>query len=80
MIVTTAREQAREAAENVTTYVLDGRDAADAASDVWEPVLRELVEASDALNRGYVGEWWKSSDRYDAALARARAALGVNDG
>ena len=61
--MTTAREQAREAA---WAY----RSLMDKASDIWEPVLRELVEA--------IGVPWAFGDRFDAALARAREALGEN--
>lgn len=50
-----AREQAREAAIHYPGTILsvsertDLRAGADAASDIWEPIVRELVETIDEM-------------------------------
>lgn len=72
----TAREQAREAARQralhsdsfVADYMAEG---ADAASDVWEPIVRDLVDAFDPLGHttGFDAKEW-------AAMNRAKEALG----
>lgn len=43
----TAREQAREAAVKAGADLDIVYPAIEAASDVWEPLLRQLVEATD---------------------------------
>lgn len=40
----TAREQAREAWEHTYAYDANLEDCIDAASDVWEKVVREILE------------------------------------
>jgi hypothetical protein len=75
--MTTAREQARQAADRrAGGLAVQGSEstaislAADAASDVWEPLLREvthaLKELSDSFNTGV----------YDDLFHRVREALG----
>lgn len=63
-----AREQAREAAKEVFDPFRDSLDnawlGADAASDVWEPIVRDLMGALEAWNPN------------SYALARAKEALG----
>lgn len=67
------REQAREACRNIED--IDGSgfatedDYADAASDVWEPLVRDLLAAVDSL--GAPVGW-----RHDATVERIRNALG----
>lgn len=80
--MTTAREQAREAARAARPYepgfydtpslpFLDADQSdkmADAASDVWEPLVEELLTA---LKKGIEAD----EDRYFAAIERAKEAL-----
>jgi hypothetical protein len=67
-----AREQAREAAiERVNEYA---GDAADAASDVWEPIVRELLEAIDRETLTGSGRSWWTTTR--VTYQKAKEALG----
>jgi hypothetical protein len=78
-----AREQAREAAvnsplKNYSTGLSHSQWAkktgADAASDVWEPILREL--AFVAQQGEFVVDDSAIFERFEAALAKAWEALG----
>lgn len=71
---TSAREQAREAADRAF-YAMDAdpsHTAADAASDVWEPLLVEAVRVINGLaDQQAMPDYW-----YEDFLARAKTALG----
>jgi hypothetical protein len=89
--VTTARDRAREAVRELAgdtrkllrAVFVTSDGPADAASDVWEPLLRELVGAVES---------WLAVDRADetaredawadlhVALAAAKEALGASGG
>lgn len=65
--MTTAREQAREAAVRAVPFpdIRHGypnmiREMADAASDVWEPLVKHLIAVGDALVRA--GTFTKDSE------------------
>jgi len=71
--VTTAREQAREAVITTTkNYLVPVRcqSAADAASDVWEPLLREALDFIENLDMGL---GWDNQDRL---VAKFKESLG----
>lgn len=65
--MTTAREQAQEAALQ-HTRLNDPRMAADAASDIWEPIVIDLLNALE--------EGWGGVTR-DNLVSRTREALGI---
>lgn len=75
--MTTGREQARVTAEGALDYFLRHggeltlpQTCADAASDVWEPLLRDLMDAVDMAQHQH------TFLRQSAAYARAKEALG----
>lgn len=71
--MTTAREQATEAvrlALNPQRAAWMHREAAAAASDVWEPLLKEAIEWIEGLDLGL--DW----DGQDRILERLKAAIG----
>lgn len=75
--MSTAREQAREAASFVNlgdVLEVDVRLLADAASDVWEPLLFQMVKAFEPLGHttGFNAIEWK-------AIKAAKEALGIDD-
>jgi hypothetical protein len=73
----TAREQAREAAKDATrnTNWADTIGlAANAASDVWEPIVRSLYEA---LTHAGLPALDRLADAHTAAEEMAREALGI---
>ena len=74
--MTTARERAREAVydRHPSDFEHYPEDCADAASDVWEPLLRNLVKFArnheDSFGFGWNVEGW------DRILSEAEEALG----
>lgn len=85
--VSPGRDRAREIARERWDYSFGRDDTADAASDYWEPLLRELADASAAvvegmwrtMRRGYVPDLDQRRERYAAALAAAREAVGTEE-
>lgn len=72
--MTTAREQAREAAyadAGVRSTLAESH--ADAASDVWEPIVRAFVDAKAGTNEH--GVYWNTA-KLRQAYVRAKDALG----
>lgn len=84
--MTTLRERAREYAKSDVTWDYYGVSntghhrmaGADAASEMWEELLRKLLDAMDELEDsvqlGFMSESRQS--RINAAVAEAREALG----
>jgi hypothetical protein len=74
-----ARKQAREAGIEASFHdseyddVVRAEEAADAASDVWEPLLRELAFVAQQLT--YTTDDPKTAERFEEALAQAWWAL-----
>lgn len=72
----TARERAREAAlalglQHATDAYADNIvDVADEVSDVWEPIVRDLLKVCDTAD-----PYWTSE--HTDAIAQAKAALGA---
>lgn len=80
--MTTAREQARRAAfdpQSMRINTLELRRAgADAASDVWEPLLRALVEhEADPCMHDHHGDCQTHNAGSPCAVRAARDALGL---
>lgn len=72
----TAREQARDAVRDTLTKKNSGKGTthakvADAASAVWEPLLRNLIDAVDSMSF----EAWSEIKSHTAYIA-AQEALG----
>lgn len=65
--MTTAREQAREAAEALPSYATPEM-CADATSDVWEPLLQKAEKERDLLRKALI-----CADHVDWGLSRAEA-------
>jgi hypothetical protein len=82
--MTTAREQAREAVASTYNAAPIGTNVgltslADAASDVWEPLVYRMAEAI-RLTREYVGEAELPNEAgwsWHEAMKEAERALGV---
>lgn len=72
--MTTAREQAREAVVAACQNEKTGDyELADAASDVWEPILRDLLVAGDHMAR--FSDHEESVREWDGVARRTKGML-----